>query len=384
MKQSSFPIANGAFSNVAAARSPRRPRRRVFPKLAIASRTGTATCRAFTLVELLVVIAIIGILVALLLPAVQAAREAARRMSCANNLKNIGVAIVNYHDTNNHLPVSIGQWGEEKNRKGDPVGDNSNLSITPFGKGWTGKGWIVDMLPFMEEVASYDAIVEGIKSTSNGFGVKANKGIGMGAMSIRPIVAEQLPWLTCPSDASAQPSTQQWYWDGVLVGTTSYKGCLGDSVIGSGTGGDVGPFPDFGSKPDCHNTVECNGLFWRNTYFKPITFRQITDGTSKTIMVGEGVVEQDFHSAALFSDGDWASCGVPLNHFTIPAPDISTRHLTWMEGRGFRSFHPGGAQFVMADGSVHFLTEGIDHNEYRSMCTRNEDDTASTIASTPP
>jgi prepilin-type processing-associated H-X9-DG protein len=170
-----------------------------------------------------------------------------------------------------------------------------------------------------------------------------------------------------------------WYWDGVMIATTSYKGCIGDPVVNSAgvwtasPPGDT-PFPDFGSHPDCHNTIDCNGMFWRNTYFKPVTFSTVTDGTSKTIMIGENVVEQDFHSAAFFADGDWASCGIPLNHFIIPAPTISDRQLSWQSARGFRSFHPGGAQFVLADGSVHFLSESINHDEYRSMCTRGGGD----------
>ena len=364
-------VARGAFSDVgAASRAAQRP-----PRLG-----GPTAKGAFTLVELLVVIAIIGILVALLLPAIQAAREAARRMSCANNLKNLGVAIINHHDVKKYVPISIGQWGEEVDLAKVQVGDNKNKARTPFGKGWTGKGWIVDTLPFMEEQARYDGIAEAIKtSTVDGFGAKSNRGAGIGAMAARPMIEVQLPWMSCPSDPSAVPSDQMWYWDGVLTATTSYKGCIGDPVVNSqgvwtqSPPGDT-PFPDFGSHPDCHNTVDCNGMFWRNTYFKPVTFSTVTDGTSKTIMVGENVVEQDFHSAAYFADGDWASCGIPLNHFIIPAPDITNRHLTWQSGRGFRSFHPGGAQFVLADGSVHFINESINHDEYRSMCTRNGGD----------
>jgi hypothetical protein len=88
-------------------------------------------------------------------------------------------------------------------------------------------------------------------------------------------------------------------------------------------------------------------------------------------------VSQDFHSAAYFSDGDWASCGIPLNFFIVPQPDVSSRAQWWQHGRGFKSLHPGGAQFAVADGSVHFVNESIDHNIYRAIATRNGGESAS-------
>jgi prepilin-type N-terminal cleavage/methylation domain-containing protein/prepilin-type processing-associated H-X9-DG protein len=355
------------------------------------STSSIAGRRAFTLVELLVVIAIIGILVALLLPAVQAAREAARRMSCSNNLHNIGLACLNFHDTVKHLPVSISYKAEDRKRVnctapsswlGPP---NGKMDVSNGGPGYNARGWMVDILPAMEETALYDAIVQGLKASAGTFQISGPAaGKGMGAPSFRVLLEQQRAWLSCPSDPSAKPSTDQWGWDfsgKVTIGTSCYKGVIGDSVLNSAgcetasPPGDT-PFPDFGSHPDCHNTAECNGLLCRGTYMNPISFKKITDGASKTFMVGESVVAQCYHSAELFADGDWASCGNPLNYFIVPEDVAKIKPPPyWMPARGFKSLHPGGAHFVMADGSVHFVTDGIDHSIYRGLSTRNGNET---------
>jgi prepilin-type N-terminal cleavage/methylation domain-containing protein/prepilin-type processing-associated H-X9-DG protein len=336
--------------------------------------------RGFTLVELLVVIAIIGVLVALLLPAVQAAREAARRMSCSNNLKNIGLAVLNFENTKKHLPVSISRWAEDVDIKGTWIGpNNGKMAGSNGGPGYNGKGWIVDILPQLEQPQMHDQIVANYNGDFLIY--NANLGSGVANAKIKDIIATQLPVLTCPSDASAIVSEDQYHWATTSVkratATTSYKGCIGDSAVTDGSHrGDANAtsftgFPGFGSTPDCHNTTQCNGLIWRGNYFDPVKLSNITDGQSNTILAGESVVEQDYHSAAYFADGSWSSCGIPLNFFRIGWTPEDIKLIDWFDMRGFKSVHPGGAQFVMADGSVHYVSEGVDGRVYRGLGTRD-------------
>jgi prepilin-type N-terminal cleavage/methylation domain-containing protein/prepilin-type processing-associated H-X9-DG protein len=335
---------------------------------------------AFTLVELLVVIAIIGILVALLLPAIQAAREAARRIGCADNLHNIGLACLNFEQHAKHLPITVNRRPsfEERDINGVRLGPPSGLlSTANGGTGYSGKGWIVDILPHLEEQAMYDGMRPGFKGDWT-FHPKFG-GTGMGLKAILPHMERQLPVLSCPSDGSARPKDDLYYWQGAFVATTSYKGCIGDScltAVSEPPGRTDSPFGD--GPPNCHNTVDCNGLIFRNSYFRPIKFAKVTDGLSNTILAGEGVVAQDLHSAAYFSDGDWATCGIPMNFFIYPEEE-SELVLNWYKARGYKSLHPGGAQFVMADGSVHFLPEDIDILVYRGLATRNGGEVATVI-----
>ena len=199
----------------------------------------------------------------------------------------------------------------------------------------------------------------------------------MGSIEIRDIIETQLPMLTCPSDPSAKPSEDQWYWDnsGVVTATTSYKGCVGDtllSVDAKPCSTDVDPPQalETGS-PDVHNTMSNNGLFQRTSFWAPIKLKMITDGASNTLMIGENVVSIDFHSAAFFADGDWATCGIPLNYLplNLAVDNFKDPNLS-KSVRGFKSLHPGGAQFVLADGSVHFIQENINTFTYRAYSTR--------------
>ena len=229
------------------------------------------------------------------------------------------------------------------------------------------------VLPYMEEQALHDQMKVGFTGD-----FQAGQGMKKNDPQLQLALTQQPSWLSCPSDESSRGfSTEQFHWTGSAeqaIAVTAYKGVLGDAAMGCGL------YPiafgqDFGSVGDCHRSLGCRGFFWRNSYFKPIKMRQVKDGMSKTMMVGEAVVSQDNHSAAYFADGDWASTNVPLNYF-VEKQDVVP---FWFNVRSFRSLHAGGAHFVFGDNSVRFLNEGIEHTTYRAMWTRNGRETIPSI-----
>jgi prepilin-type N-terminal cleavage/methylation domain-containing protein/prepilin-type processing-associated H-X9-DG protein len=312
---------------------------------AVSSSTG------FTLVELLVVIAIIGILVALLLPAVQAAREASRRAQCANHLKQLSLAILNYESSNRKFPVNIAYY---------PATDNQACG-TPGVTSCNGKGWIISVLPQLESQALFDSFTPFMQGNFNSGG-------GLAALGCRSLLATELPDLYCPSDESVLDKTceqPQLLSAGVkTVAKTSYKGVMGDNKSS------VSSFP--GSLPeDCVGQLTprtCTGLIWIHDYLVPKKIKEVTDGTSHTMLVGEDVPKYAAgHTAAYFSNGDHAFCYIPLNTKVEPGSPGSE----WYNAMGFRSNHPSGVQFAFCDGSIRFLSETIDHTTYRALSTRS-------------
>jgi prepilin-type N-terminal cleavage/methylation domain-containing protein len=344
---------------------------------------------AFTLVELLVVIAIIGILVALLLPAVQAAREAARRSTCVNHLKQLGLAVLNYEQSQKIFPTGEG-WS------GSATGDETDVRAAtypsdPNGKRLSGKGWILTILPQLEETALFDQFRAGgafdgkgpftdgmCRNPQPGFGLTSKKN----GVSVPELMKTRLAVIQCPTDESVkQLSVQQYQWP-CEVATTSYKGVLDDTLLGDVVinGNDSTPYPSGKvykrdpTRRDCHRGTRCRGIFYRNTWLAPIKLSKITDGTSKTVMIGEDVPAYNYHSTAFYSNGDWCSCNLQLNRYINLPPEVSDP-TAWWDAQGFRSRHPGGVHFCACDGSVHFIADSIDNVVFRVSCTRDAGET---------
>jgi prepilin-type N-terminal cleavage/methylation domain-containing protein/prepilin-type processing-associated H-X9-DG protein len=332
----------------------------------------------FTLVELLVVIAIIGILVALLLPAIQAAREAARRSSCVNNLKNISLAALNYESTTKELPYG---------RKFD---------------WWDTYTWTQLILPQLEYQEVYDLYwtLPDVKYSTNSPG--SNGPIGNDAR-LRQARHTQIPPYYCPSDKAPQPNEMNTpsfgFWRG------SYRGCVGaGDMYGNRIASQDGPIPAgfwvgaFGVK----STAGVNPV----PLYRPVKLKDITDGTSSSVGFSEGLVptvpgwggalgETIYGNmgGTLFStyttpnssiaDGPTGPCPRDVGDAEYLPPCLSKSLNPWGGPAGAgafaaaRSAHPGGVNVAMVDGSITFVTDAVDAIAWRAAGTRKSEDAAS-------
>jgi prepilin-type N-terminal cleavage/methylation domain-containing protein/prepilin-type processing-associated H-X9-DG protein len=305
--------------------------------------------RAFTLIELLVVIAIIAILIGLLLPAVQKIREAANRMKCSNNLKQIALAAQNYHDTYNHFPSGVNV----------PISTQSGAmfptnALVTSGKVLPGPdpnlfySWCEALLPFIEQ----DNLYRRLDLTQREY-ANCNGPASAGATVVNTYL--------CPSD-NLQNKVSTY----TTGGNTYYFGM--NSYLGNG-----------GSQDWYVSSMTTDGMLYINSQ---VTMAGVTDGTSNTLFFGERN-HSDPNWAGISTLGGWAwsnylaeedclgSALVPINYMVPPGGGTS---FTYTDPRtaAFGSQHPGGANFAMVDGSVRFVsatsTSGL--GILQALCTR--------------
>ncbi len=297
--------------------------------------------KGFTLIELLVVIAIIAILIALLLPAVQQAREAARRSQCKNNLKQIGLALHNYHDTHRIFPPG----GFVEN---DTLDD---ATPTPDEAG-NGFSFHVMILPFLDQEPLYKQF---------NFKVRTWNGTTSGVSSDHAGIGRRvIPAYVCPSSTD--------FRNGTDVGA-QYLGIAGPcgvrtTVTNAATGRPYGWRAASASSGENYGGYALDGILVRQ---KATKMKEVTDGTSMTFLVGE------YSWDAPGNIRPWVR-GCQKN-----VSMVSTKNLVYamninsgdFNNRAFGSKHSGGAHFLLADGSINFLSENIDMGIYRGMASRH-------------
>lgn len=328
----------------------------------------------FTLIELLVVIAIIGILVGLLMPAVQSAREAARRTSCLNNLRQVALAAMNYESSFKSLPPGLHQ--------------NSSSSPNRF---W-GHTVFLRILPYMEQQNVYDLWNFGENWTaadSNALDTSGNR-------TRNAATAAVVPTYVCPTDQiQNNPAELDYVGTGYSIGwfgISSYVACAGtySTYFGDNTMQDDGPF--FMTGP---NSKPFSGQVNLEPNAKPARLATILDGQSNTILFGEryhfdvnfdqilhytSPVKHSRYPIAKWGAWGWygggngtthafASTFVPINYKT-PATAAQNFANVNLRMSAFGSGHPAGANFALSDGSTRFVTQTIDMVTYQALSTK--------------
>ncbi|MCA9119708.1 MAG: DUF1559 domain-containing protein [Planctomycetaceae bacterium] len=336
--------------------------------------------RAFTLVELLVVIAIIGILVALLLPAVQAAREAARRMQCSNNLKQIGIALHNYHDTYKTFPYSVSHSGSITTGLTTSGSANAGTNGGVDGVGKIGgvlnhRGWLL-MLPFLEQQSLQDQLdlnlATGSQATRNGGQVRGGLQPGAAGNANDLVVSKDVPAFLCPSDPNVT-----FYPN---VGDTNYGVSPSSSVRGGAyTNYDFSIDRNRGSSGAVEwdrESLSVRRMFGHNATAQ---FRDITDGTSNAAAVIETLRNTWNGVSQTWGYAKWVGCGVDLSYGPTSIGDSGinmNKCCSWDSPPFARagatksrlgdwstpgSMHPGGIQVTLGDGAVRFISETTDN-----------------------
>jgi prepilin-type N-terminal cleavage/methylation domain-containing protein/prepilin-type processing-associated H-X9-DG protein len=312
--------------------------------------------RGFTIIELLITITIITILVALLMPAVQQAREAARRAKCKNNLRQIGVAIHLYHETHRtYPPGQQWDWGSQRDSNANPIGRLP---------GW---GWSAFILPFIDQNTIYVSIdfnlpLNDISNSKIDASGNPQNGKVTRIMSNREIISTSLSVFMCPSDRATPLRNRN---------TAPNNSCTRPGAIcnpGQAWSSYHAAAGSYRAQTGSTNRLRGNGAFRRLRAGKPSNFiRRISDfrdGDSNTIMFGESSIE--FHnSGKLYGSSRSQQNDASGSHHLMKTgegkmnPPRSARNVE--RNYNFGSLHPGGAHFLFGDGRVIFLTESIQH-----------------------